>query len=444
MSEYKLSIIVPTFNLESLITKTFDSIRKQTFGFENIELIFVDDCSNDSTPNIITQYATDYENVKYFKTDYNSGSGGKPRNIGIKNSTADYILFLDGDDQLLVDSCAVLYTNITKSNADIVIGGHINHYSDERLDHMPPLYFGKNEIFKEVINPNLFKIQPAIGAKLFKKELLTKNNIQFPEEIAGQDLVFFLTSVINSNEINVLNNFYVYYRTIRNDSVTFNHDEKYFYGLIKAYTLVCELFEKHNIDYYLQEMLLTEHLTFFTKQINRVNSSKKLEKEIINNILNSEQFKILSNEEIFKKNPIFKEYFTNMISGRYNNQELLEKISNNLNPELNNEYSFLKEYNVTLTEENQKLKNEQNAIKDELTNLKRIIEDKDRKNEELNEKLTSLSELTTNFKNNFDELKTIQNTVINENTNLIEENKKINEELNEIKSSTLWKIKNKF
>lgn len=416
MSEYKLSIIVPAFNIETLITETFDSIKKQDIGFENIELIFVDDCSNDNTYDRITQYATEYENVKAFKTEYNSRSGGKPRNIGIENSTAEYLLFLDGDDQLLVDSCSTLYNTITKSDADIVIGGHINRYSDERLQHIPPLYFGKNEIFKNVINPNLFKIQPAIGAKLFKRELLFKNDIRFPEEIAGQDLVFFLNTLVNSNEIKVLNNFYIYYRTIRDDSMTFNQNERYFYGLIRAYMLVCDLFEKHDLNYDIQEMVLVEHLSFFTKQINRVYSSKRLEKKSIDNILKSEQFKILSDKENFKKNPVFKEYFKNMISGQYDNQKLLNKISDNLKPEMKNEYVFLKEHNAKLTEENQKL----------------------------NEKITLLSQLADNFKKDFEELKTIQNAVMDENNKLIDENEKVSKELNEIKSTSLWKIKNKF
>ena len=336
MSEYKLSVIVPTYNLESIINKNFESIRKQTIGFENIELIFVDDRSSDKTRKVLSKFAREYENVEYFALEHNSGTGGRPRNIGLKHSTADYVLFLDGDDQLLVDSCTTLYDAIDKSNADIVIGGHINHYSDGRLEHKPPLYFGRNEIFKDTINPNLFKIQPAIGAKLFRKELLEKNDIRFPEKIAGQDLVFYLNCLMESEEINVLNDFYVYYRTIRDDSITFNQDENYFKGLIKAYGLVCDLFEKHEIDPDLQEMILCEHLTFLTKQVNRVDSSEKIEKNALHNILSSKQFKTLSNKEIFKKNPKYKEYFVNMSSGQYDNRKLLKNISDNIGLELNN------------------------------------------------------------------------------------------------------------
>lgn len=96
MSEYKLSIIVPTFNLEHILDKTFNSIKKQTLGYNNIELIFVDDCSSDNTYDILSKYDETYNNITVLKTDRNSGFAGKPRNIGLKNSNAEYVLFLDG------------------------------------------------------------------------------------------------------------------------------------------------------------------------------------------------------------------------------------------------------------------------------------------------------------------------------------------------------------
>ena len=49
----KISIIIPVYNVEKYIQKTFDSILNQTIGFENLEVIFVDDCSTDASKNII-------------------------------------------------------------------------------------------------------------------------------------------------------------------------------------------------------------------------------------------------------------------------------------------------------------------------------------------------------------------------------------------------------
>lgn len=191
MSDYKLSIIIPTFNLEKEIERTLDSVKSQTIGFENIEVIFVDDNSTDKTLNILNNYSDKYNNVKVISTDENSGYGGKPRNIGLKHSTADYVLFLDGDDHLLVNACEVLYDKIVYSYADIVIGGQINVFSDGVLEHNPPILSSKEEnFFKNVNNHKLLSMRPAISAKLFNKFLLTNNNIEFPEGIPGEDLTF--------------------------------------------------------------------------------------------------------------------------------------------------------------------------------------------------------------------------------------------------------------
>ena len=65
MSKYKISIIIPTFNIESDIERPFKSLLNQTFGFHNLEVIFVDDYSTDRTREIILNYANNYEVQQY-------------------------------------------------------------------------------------------------------------------------------------------------------------------------------------------------------------------------------------------------------------------------------------------------------------------------------------------------------------------------------------------
>ena len=95
---YKISIIIPIFNVEFYIERCLFSIFNQTIGFENLEVILVDDVSNDRTHYIIEKYASRYDNIKYKILDENSGAAGKPRNVGIELASADYIMFIDPDD----------------------------------------------------------------------------------------------------------------------------------------------------------------------------------------------------------------------------------------------------------------------------------------------------------------------------------------------------------
>ena len=85
---YKISIIIPVFNVEDTLKNAFDSIKSQTIGFENLEVIFVDDKSTDDSLKIIKEFSKKYNNVKSICLNKNSGFAGKPRNVGIENATA--------------------------------------------------------------------------------------------------------------------------------------------------------------------------------------------------------------------------------------------------------------------------------------------------------------------------------------------------------------------
>ena len=375
MSEYKLSIIIPTFNLENEIDNAFNSIKKQTMVFENIEVIFVDDNSTDNTLNKLNNYSHKFSNVKLLTTDKNSGYAGKPRNIGIKNASADFQFY----------------------NTDMVIAGHINVYGNGVCQHYPPLLHNNESYFENNLNPQLLNINPAISAKLFNKFLLTKNNITFPENIPGEDLIFLLETIINSRNILTLNNFYTYYRNLDNDSVTLNLSNDYFYGLIRAYILVCDLFEKYSIKSTIQEIVLHNHLSFFTERVIKVYFSDDFEDTDLEEIFHSDLFDKLSNKDIFKDNYNFKLYFERMKNGDYNNRDLLNNIYQNFDfdSEIISDLKYVKQEISKLTIKPNKI-NEDNAY------LRAI------------------------------------------NKELYEENEKLTQELDEIKSSKLWKLKNKF
>lgn len=429
MSNYKLSIIIPTFNLENNINTAFDSVKSQTIGFENIELIFVDDNSTDNTFEILTEYSNNYDNVNVFKTDENSGFAGKPRNIGLEKSTTEYVLFLDGDDQLLVDSCEVLLKNISTDNSDVTIGSHINRYDNDILEHTPALPLGRKEVFETTNDINLLNITPAISAKLFKKELIVENNIKFIEGIPGEDLVFFVETILNSNKISVLNNQYIYYRNIDVNSVSFKVNEKYLYGLIKAYTLISKSLDKFNIDYNMQEIIFKKHLNFFTSQVLRAQHSNNIDSTTLHQILNSENYDNLSHRPIFKNNLYFNSYYKSMKNGDYTNAKtLINNMKLNINIEIN--YLYLKNKNEKLEADNEYLKNKNKDFKDHNTILTE-------QNNNINNKLFELKKEV-----NDREEKIIGLTKSNE--RLKKENHDLNNELNNIKSSKLWKLRKKI
>lgn len=88
-----VSVITPVYNSERFIAETIKSVMAQTY--KNWEMIIVDDCSNDNTASVISQFED--QRIKYYKLDHNSGAA-VARNVAIEKAKGRYIAFLDADD----------------------------------------------------------------------------------------------------------------------------------------------------------------------------------------------------------------------------------------------------------------------------------------------------------------------------------------------------------
>lgn len=95
MNEPLVSIITPVYNAERFLEDTIKSVEKQSY--KNWELILVDDCSKDSSSEIIEKFRSYDDRIKYIKLEKNSGAAVS-RNTGIKNANGRFIAFVDSDD----------------------------------------------------------------------------------------------------------------------------------------------------------------------------------------------------------------------------------------------------------------------------------------------------------------------------------------------------------
>ena len=107
-----ITVIITSFNSEKYIKRSVNSVINQSY--KNIELIVVDDCSKDKTIEILNQLKKKHF-FKIIKLNQNSGSPGKPRNIGIKNSRGKIISFLDADDYWNENKLSVQFQNYKKN-----------------------------------------------------------------------------------------------------------------------------------------------------------------------------------------------------------------------------------------------------------------------------------------------------------------------------------------
>ena len=268
---YKISIIIPVFNVKDCLDDAFNSIKNQTFGFENLEIIFIDDCSTDGSSEIIKDFSSSHSNVKAICLENNSGFAGKPRNVGIKNATCDYLMFLDPDDVFLADACSILYNCINKNHLDLVSGNYdINRDSEILRNNWSMLNLNDEECVSAKgidDNFNFLKVTPSVWAKIFRKDFILENNIKFPEGVPAQDLVFVSHALLKANGIMFINKPVVEYIprvTGENKSLTSKKSKSVLYGFIKAYTELYWIFFNHNKKYC---WLAPRNLFFWIKQL---------------------------------------------------------------------------------------------------------------------------------------------------------------------------------
>ena len=177
-----ISIIVPIYNAEKYLNHCIKQIINQTKIPD--EIIFIDDNSTDRTYlQCLEIKNTSNLNIKIIKSNTNFGPG-LSRNIGIKNSTCDYMIFIDVDDELDKDFIKKLYENITQYKTDIAICGIIVKEENKTKIYKPSDYKNSCDLMKEKI------LLYSSFNKIFKSSFLKYNNIYFPDCRVGEDVVF--------------------------------------------------------------------------------------------------------------------------------------------------------------------------------------------------------------------------------------------------------------
>lgn len=278
---YKISVIIPVYNAEEDISNAIDSVIDQTFGFENIELILVDDASTDSSKDIIRNYQKKYDNIKLIGLKSNSGLPGKPRSLGIDYASSDYLVFLDSDDTYLKEAFEILYDVIQRENADFAIASHYINLDGDMVkanlipteDEILSLNPLENQETFDKLSLNHFV---APWGKIFKKELITDNNIRFPEDSLCEDTYFYFKALINSQKVTLLPKNYLYiYNTFENKKTAIHgHDLKKFNNFLKGMTYTKELLHNLNLSI---NVFLVENIASLLLIFSNLNKSDKKE-----------------------------------------------------------------------------------------------------------------------------------------------------------------------
>ena len=216
MNDRKISVIVPVYNVEDYLDRCITSLTGQTLN--EIEIILVDDGSEDKSGVICDTYASDDSRIKVIHKE-NEGQG-IARNIGLKEATGRYICFLDSDDYLDKNTCELLFETMEGNRADLCTYGYSIHMpasgsestktdqegfgSANVITRTPRIcdriYEGVDVVTKYV--PHFFGDDPdndelrgfSACMSCFRNDIIKENNIRFPSEreYLSEDTIFCL------------------------------------------------------------------------------------------------------------------------------------------------------------------------------------------------------------------------------------------------------------
>lgn len=215
--DYKISVIVPVYNVEKYLAQCLDSILNQTL--EDIEIICINDGSKDTSKQILDEYLS--KDSRMIVVNKANAGYGAACNTGLRLARGKYISIIEPDD--FIDSAMYedLYNLAEENSADIVKSSFFEYKDSETNENESVVKINWSEqykmpdtVFKVTDCSQLLYFHPSIWSCIYKKEFLNANNISFVEaKGAGWvDNPFQVQTLCQAKRIFYTDNAYYYYR----------------------------------------------------------------------------------------------------------------------------------------------------------------------------------------------------------------------------------------
>lgn len=203
---------MPVFNVEEYIGQCLESLRCQTY--KDLQLIIVDDGSTDNSVLILNEYREKFKDITII---YQVNQGvSAARNLALEYVKGEYTMYVDPDDFLEKDMLELMYEKAKRSNADITICEYYIYYSKNHRRNAALKYqvddsktYNSDQIIDMMLR---YDLQGQLWNKLFKTDLIKRNNFQFEQGRFIQDVFPVFKIVCKSNNIVFIHKPLYYYR----------------------------------------------------------------------------------------------------------------------------------------------------------------------------------------------------------------------------------------
>lgn len=264
--EPKVSVIVPVYKVEKYIERCAVSLFEQTL--DDIEYLFIDDCTPDKSIEILKQVLEEYpqrkNQVVIHRMEHNSGQA-KVREWGMRNATGEYVLHCDSDDWVDVHMYEEMYKKAKEKNADVVL---CDYYESDGVSKKLMNDFLPNKVEDTMSSTLLKKTRSVLWNKLVRRSIY-KNNIMYPVANNAEDYTLLVQIVYYSKSFVYLNKplYFYYYNT---NSLT----------RLKTKENIINIFNQSMLNIRIVENFLNENKSL-SKYSDELDCIKVIEKELL-------------------------------------------------------------------------------------------------------------------------------------------------------------------
>lgn len=221
----KVSVIVPVYNVEQYLKECMDSLVGQTL--KEIEIICVNDGSDDGSLEILQKYAKDDERITILNQENRGISNA--RNRGVQKAVGKYLYFMDSDDILELNALEKLYSCAEKNALDILYFDGESFFETEELREKNKSYFTyyirKGDYSQVTAGPDLFRqmvmadeYRVAVWLQFFRRDFYLENKLQFYDGIVGEDNIFTCQSILKAKRVCHIKD-RMFHRRVRENSI---------------------------------------------------------------------------------------------------------------------------------------------------------------------------------------------------------------------------------
>jgi CDP-glycerol glycerophosphotransferase (TagB/SpsB family)/glycosyltransferase involved in cell wall biosynthesis len=272
-----LSVIVPAYGVQAYIRECIQSVLDQ--GFDDVEILGVDDCSPDHSGAILDELAALDARVRVIHLEQNAGLGGA-RNAGVAAATGRYVLFLDGDDTLAPGSLHAIADRLDYGDDPQLLiynyarvwwdGRRAVSWADEVLASLSASVFVPRE------HPPLFNLLPIACNKVYRRDFLEQIGVSFPPGYY-EDIAFTYTVLLEAETAVSLNRVVLLYRQRRGGSILGSASPKHF-DVFGRYSEVFAELDRRDVELPLRKHLydiMINHYVTILRHPERLASADK-------------------------------------------------------------------------------------------------------------------------------------------------------------------------